>query len=89
MTISYHLSPKTDYTILSNAAGRDKTLVSIKNDKRAELRTLLAELADYVTSVCNGDRTMLLSSGFDLARQRGEVPLQAITRPTVSSPLPT
>jgi hypothetical protein len=69
-----------DYQVaLSNAAGRDKTLVSIKNDKRAALRALLAELADYVTSICNGDRTMLLSSGFDLARQRGETPLQPIT----------
>jgi hypothetical protein len=69
-----------DYQVpLSNAKGRDKAMVSIKNDKRAALRVLLAELADYVAIICNGDKTMLLQSGFDLARQRGEVPLQAIT----------
>jgi hypothetical protein len=69
-----------DYQVaLSNAAGRDKAMVSIKNDKRAELRALLTELADYVISVCNGNKTMLLQSGFDLVRQKGEVLLQAIT----------
>lgn len=57
---------------LKNAAGRDTKLVSIKNDKRAVLRALLSQLAEYVNSVANGDRTMLLSSGFTLARVNGE-----------------
>jgi hypothetical protein len=50
-----------------NLAGRnDRTLSSAKNDKKAALIGLLIELAKYVTSVANGDKTILLSSGFDV-----------------------
>lgn len=55
-----------------NAAGRDTKLVSIKNDKRAVLRALLAQLAEYVNTIANGDRTVLLSSGFPLAKEIGD-----------------
>src|SRR5687768_16770876 len=58
-------------TALVNAAGRDKALVAVKNDKRAVLRTLLAELADYVDSVGNGEKSVLLQSGFNLAGKKG------------------
>lgn len=58
---------------LYNAVGRDRTMVSIKNDKRAVLRTLLNQLVDYVTTVAKGDRTVLLSSGFPLTKAKGEV----------------
>lgn len=58
---------------LYDAAGRDQRLVSIKNDKRAVLRALLTQLAEYVSSVAKGDRTVLLSSGFTLARAKGEM----------------
>jgi hypothetical protein len=54
---------------LVKAKGRDKELVSIKNDKKAILLALLAELAEYVTSTCNGDRTLILSSGLMLQRK--------------------
>jgi hypothetical protein len=55
---------------LSNAAGRDKTMISIKNDKKAVLRELLASLVVVVTQISKGDRSMLLSSGFDVSKER-------------------
>jgi hypothetical protein len=58
---------------LYNAKGLDTHLVSIKNDLRAVLRSMLTQEAEYVTSVAKGDRTMLLASGFTLARAKGEV----------------
>lgn len=51
---------------LVNAEGRDKQMVSIKNDKKAIALALLQELAAYVTETCKGDRTLILSSGFDV-----------------------
>ena len=57
---------------LSNADGGDTEKVSIKNDKKAILVGLLVLLADYVTETCKGDRSMLLSSGFKLNREKGE-----------------
>ena len=55
---------------LSNAAGRDKTMVSIKNDKQAVLRELLASLSVVITQISKGDRSILLSSGFDVSKER-------------------
>jgi hypothetical protein len=52
-------------TALANAEGRDKQMVSIKNDKKANLLVKLQELCEYVTVTCKGDRTLILSSGFD------------------------
>lgn len=51
---------------LSNAGGFDRTLVSVKNDKRAALRRLLLQLVQYVTQISEGNKTLLLSSGFEL-----------------------
>src|SRR4051812_5213501 len=51
---------------IADAKGRDKKMVSIKNDKKAIVLALLQELADYVTATSKGDRTLLLSSGFDV-----------------------
>ncbi|HEX6428618.1 MAG TPA: hypothetical protein VF008_13070 [Niastella sp.] len=50
-----------------NAEGGDKKLVSIKNDKKAIVLALLLELAEYVTVISKGDRTLILSSGFDVS----------------------
>jgi hypothetical protein len=62
-----------DYSAaLSNAGGRDRTLVSIKNDKKAVLHGLLKDLAHYVTQVSKGDRTLLLSSGFEITPERNK-----------------
>lgn len=68
---------------LSNAAGRDKALVAVKNEKRSALRALLAELAEYVNTVSDGNKSILLSSGFDCTREKGEGPLRPITSLTV------
>jgi hypothetical protein len=79
---------------LYDAAGRDQQLVAIKDNRRAVLRSMLSRMAEYVNSVANGNREILLSSGFKLARNReaddlkpiGELevrtdaPEQAITR---------
>jgi hypothetical protein len=51
---------------ISTAGRKDRTLSSAKNDIKTELVSILDELADYVTTTCNGDKTMLLSSGFDI-----------------------
>jgi hypothetical protein len=56
---------------LANAKGRDKVMVSIKNDQKAKVLNLLAIIADYVTVTCKGDRTMLLTSGFDVTDENG------------------
>jgi hypothetical protein len=74
---------------LYDAAGRDQRLVSIKNDKRAVLRALLSQLAEYVSSVAKGERTVLLSSGFSLTKAKGEVAtLKPIDKLMVSTETP-
>jgi hypothetical protein len=55
-------------TALANAADGGVTLTSIKNDKRAALVALLRDLANYVQVACNGDLTVLLSSGFPIQK---------------------
>jgi hypothetical protein len=61
-----------DFQSALNLAGRnDRTLSSAKNDKKAALIGLLDDLAKYVTSVANGDKTILLSSGFDITGIKG------------------
>jgi hypothetical protein len=55
---------------ISIAGRKDRTLSSAKNDIRAELIRVLDDLADYVTTISNGDKTMLLSSGFDITGQK-------------------
>lgn len=49
---------------LADAANGGRELTSIKNAKRAELVSLMRQLASYVTVTANGDMTKLLSSGF-------------------------
>ena len=51
---------------ISTAGRKDRTLSSAKNDIKGEVVSILDELADYVTTTSNGDKTMLLSSGFDI-----------------------
>lgn len=53
----------------ANAKGRDVTKVSIKNDQKAEIQVLLQEVADYVTATSKGDRTLILSSGFEASSE--------------------
>jgi hypothetical protein len=54
---------------LANAKGRDITMVSIKNDKKATVLNLLQEVANYVTAKSKGDRTLILTSGFEVSSE--------------------
>jgi hypothetical protein len=51
----------------TNALSGDKKQVSIKNDKKAIILALLQVLADYVTVKSKGERTLILSGGFEVA----------------------
>jgi hypothetical protein len=58
----------SDFQVSLNISGRnDRTLSSAKNDNKAALTGMLEKWDDYVTAISNGDKTMLLSSGFDIA----------------------
>jgi len=64
---------------LSYAGARDTERISLKNDKKAAVIASLSTLAEYVTDVCAGDKSKLLSSGFDLARSKGEKTILPVT----------
>jgi hypothetical protein len=53
----------------ANAKGRDITMVSIKNDKKAISLNLLQIVANYVTATSKGDRTLILTSGFEVSSE--------------------
>jgi hypothetical protein len=53
-----------------NAEGGDKKKVSIKNDKKAIILALLLVLADYVTVTARGDRTLIISGGFEVSNEK-------------------
>lgn len=55
---------------LANAKSRDKEMVAIKNQFKAEILGLLEELAEYAELICNGNRALLLSSGFDVTEEQ-------------------
>jgi hypothetical protein len=74
---------------LVNAEGRDKKMVSIKNDKKAFALDLLQQLADYVTATTKGDKTLILESGFDVTSEdRGITPPPSIEKLEVELGLP-
>lgn len=51
-------------TAVAAAVNGGRELTAIKKAKRAELVSLMRQLASYVTVTSNGDLTVLLSSGF-------------------------
>ena len=55
-------------TALAAAQTRDVNKIAVKNDKRELLIVLLRQLANYVELISNGNRTIMLSSGFELAK---------------------
>lgn len=63
---------------ITKASGGDEEFMSAKKDLRASILLKLGILAEYVTLTCSGDRTKLLSSGFELNRARGEKSLATI-----------
>lgn len=68
-------------TACANAADGGVTLTAIKNDKRAVLAALLRKLTGYVQLTCNGDLTVLLTSGFPIQKPQRQ-PIGALPAPT-------
>jgi hypothetical protein len=58
------------------AKTKDKTAVATKTDARTKLTLSLIQLAHSVSTVANGNRTMLVTSGFDLAKPGESNPLK-------------
>jgi hypothetical protein len=56
---------------LAHALGRDIEIVALKDKKKKIVLNLLDQLATYATIICKGDRTLLLSSGFDITKAGG------------------
>lgn len=64
-----------DYSAaLVAAKNGGKTEVAVKDQKRAALESLLITLAAYVTMVAKNDRAIMISSGFDLVKEREPLP---------------
>jgi hypothetical protein len=83
---SYFPSPIPDLSVVQEALqvysaavpaaqGRDRDAVAVKNQARETLTVLLIQLANYVMTVANGNKTMLISSGFDLAGEGEPTPI--------------
>src|SRR5436853_3218941 len=73
------LSVITDVTgsyndALVAAKSLGKTAVALKNMYRAEASSLLSQLGNYVMLTAAGDITMLIASGFDLAKTKEPSP---------------
>jgi hypothetical protein len=66
---------------VADAAGGGVTLTSAKKDKRVALAALMRQLANYVQATCNGDMTVLLSSGFPTQKPSRE-PIGVLTPPS-------
>jgi hypothetical protein len=66
---------------LAGAADGGIEKTAIKNARRAELVSLLRQLASYVFATANGDMTKLLSSGFP-AQKTSHSPIGPLPAPT-------
>ncbi len=55
---------------ITAATNGDRQSRILRDNLVLETRDMLRSQADYVRSVCNGDRAMLESSGYELAKQR-------------------
>ena len=63
---------------LAIAASGNRAAIADKNEKKQALIETLRQLAANITSTANGDRTMLLTTGFDISKEREPV---VITKP--------
>ena len=61
---------------MATAKDRDRNSVARKNDIRQDLTYALIQLASSVTTVANGDKTLLISSGFELAKPGETIPFE-------------
>lgn len=69
-----------------NAEAGGKVEVSMRNDKKSELIVLLRQLGIYVNLMANGDRTIALGSGFDVAKERQPTPpITRVDTPAIAS----
>ena len=71
-TVSTAITAFTD--ALEAAREGSRTLITIKNTRRAELEALLRTLGAYVTLAANGDKAKLQSSLFPLAKDGEPTP---------------
>lgn len=62
---------------MSQAHRGDILKINIKNDYKEKLIPLLRDLGEWIEEKANGAETLLLSSGFPIAKARGEVELQS------------
>jgi hypothetical protein len=51
---------------ISDAQSRDKLKITVRNSVRATVESMLTSLANYVTYTAQGDRAMMMGSGFPL-----------------------
>jgi hypothetical protein len=75
-------------TAHAEARDRDMIKVATRNNKRMVMETALIELVRYATRVCNGDRTMLLSTGFDISGSKKHNGLKQIEKFEVTIDVP-
>jgi len=89
-TLAVFLIACDDFRVaVSLSSRKDRALQSAKNDKKAHLIGLLDDLVKYVTTKCNGDKTMLLKSGFNIVGLKSvSSNLEPITDLKVESELP-
>ncbi|MFM2296067.1 MAG: hypothetical protein RLZZ350_2480 [Verrucomicrobiota bacterium] len=69
-------------TAVNDAVNGGVVLTAIKNTKRAVLAVLLRQLAAYVQVKCNGDMTILLTSGFPIQKP-SRTPIGVLPAPTI------
>lgn len=67
-TLTVFSASSEEFTVaLTNAAQRGKVAIAEKNEKRANLLSMMNALAINITALADGSKVKLLSSGFDLA----------------------
>ncbi len=58
----------------TESRGRDKNKCAIMRLRRKEMLTLVSQLGAYVQNASGGDKEIILSSGFDVAKHNSIVP---------------
>jgi len=61
---------------MAAAKDRDRNAVVLKNNIRQDLTNALVQLSSSVTTTANGDKTKLISSGYDLAKPGESIPIK-------------
>lgn len=67
-------------TARTEAVYRDMRLVEIKNERLAELKTVMLEMSLYVSRISKGNRSVILAAGF--TTNRDAMPLGEAPKPT-------